>query len=289
VWDNLAYRLYKKVQNRFVTNKSKVEEVLKIFERSGSSDVITQEIVGNDLKVLDFIVKSESMEQGLNKVALEIDRIINSREKCFGSYFYFSRYGGSKTQFIAMLNDYFIKEKPKVIPIIFNDITAINSENIFNQIIPRTFEKINLEIEDKAQTYKKFLEIQNLASQIQIGLLGGKSKNQIIKNLKEIDSLTNEVGIKSKIKSIEELIENIQIADDDKVMDLISKIMAETSKLDFLYLFFFDEVDLWFNEEEPLEFSQKLINKTRIMKKILDFNQSGSKLYYIFSVSDLRC
>ena len=62
--------------------------------------------------------------------------------------------------------------------------------------------------------------------------------------------------------------------------------MAGTSKLDFIYILFFDEVDLWFKAEEPLEFGKRFIEKTRIIKKILDFNKSGCKLYYIFCCTD---
>ena len=282
----MAYRKYKAIRQRYATNKSVVEKILSIFARTGSDEVISYEIAGDHSKVMDFMILSDNMREGLNKISLEIDHLLQSPTQNFGHHFYFSKYGGSKTQFIAMLNDYFIREKPKVIPITLVDITAINSENMFNQIIPRTYEKINQEIEDRYKTYEKILEIQKIASLIQIGLIGNKNKNEILKKLKNIDGMTSNNVIKEEIIELEKLTDNIQIADDERVMDLLSKIIADSSKLGFIYVLFFDEIDLWFNEEEPLEFSKKFIEKTRIIKKILDFYKGGGKLYFLFCCTD---
>jgi len=282
----MSYRKYKAIRQRYATNKSVVEKVLSIFARSGSDEVISHEIVGDHLKVIDFMILSDDIKQGLNKIILEIDHLLQSPTQNFGHHFYFSKYGGSKTQFISMLNDYFIREKPRIIPIILSDITAINSENMFNLIIPRTYEKINQEIEDRYKTYEKFLDIQKIASQIQIGLIGNKNKSEISQRLKKIDNITSNSIIKEEMIEIEKLLDNIQIADDERVMDLISKIISDTSKLGFIYVFFFDEIDLWFNEEEPLEFSKKFIEKTRIIKKVLDFYLDGGNLFYLFCCTD---
>ena len=108
---------YKNLYNNFIYyDKEKINKIFLIFEGKGGSQTITKDIIPKTTHIQDFIILNSEMERALRYVITQIIRLSQDTQQTSSFLFYFSQYGGSKTQFIRLVESELLKLAPSADP-----------------------------------------------------------------------------------------------------------------------------------------------------------------------------
>ena len=149
---------YKNLYNNFIYyDKEKINKIFLIFEGKGGSQTITRDIIPKTTNIQDFLILNSEMERALRYVNTQIIKLSQDTQQTSSFLFYFSQYGGSKTQFLNLVEDEINRKLTKTIIIFINDLTQLKPTYIFEQIFAQLMQKIGSIPEfDKINKYNKF-------------------------------------------------------------------------------------------------------------------------------------
>jgi len=117
---------YKNLHNNFIYyDKEKINKIFLIFQGKGGSQTITRDIIPKSTHIQDFIILNSEMERALRYVNTQIIKLSQDTQQTSSFLFYFSQYGGSKTQFLNLVEDEINRKLTKTIIIFINDLTQL--------------------------------------------------------------------------------------------------------------------------------------------------------------------
>ncbi|KKN19430.1 hypothetical protein LCGC14_0945780 [marine sediment metagenome] len=283
------YQEFKSIVNKYSYREENIKKILNIFEGIGENQIISSDIIPNSLRIKEFLVLSDNIERALNIIHSKIreiqqDDLINS-----GSLFYFSQYGGSKTQFLNLVENETSLEFSNVITILFDDLYQINPINmfdkIFNQII-QLVSKIPKISEDKIRYNDFSTELRKYIGEIQVAI-------QQSNNLKQAEILVEKLRrirnpeLKVVLNELDELLHSTILVDSLDILNRVITLMQYCSNFGFVFLFLFDEVDLWLEKkEDELRFSNEFENISKLMKKVFEISDNRVNIFMVFACTD---
>ena len=283
---------YQKFCRDFVYLEPYVKNILSIFEGSGKSQIITKETISKSNKrVRDFLILSPTMENAMNYILSELKDIKSSHQKFSSGLFYFSRYGGSKTQFLNLVLNEIQEKLPDCIAVLFTDINDLSPIQLFSRIKQSAYYTIPTLSRFKDDE-KKYLDLINnlesISAEINVDLRQSSNLNKILQKIGFVKNrLEKNPQLRKKLEEGIELIQTSILVDSEQVMKRILDFMKELTQNGFIFLFLYDEVDLWIEDtEEQLWFSEKFKRLERIMKYIFESSQHEIKLFHLFACTE---
>ncbi len=279
---------YKNLYNNYIYyDKEKIRKIFFIFEGKGGSQIITREIIPKKTNIRDFIILNSEMERAIKYVTTQVIQLSQYQEQTASFLFYFSQYGGSKTQFLNLVEEEISQKLPKTIIIFFDDLTQLKPTYIFEHILAQLVQKIGSISEfDDSKDYNIFFdEIYPIIADINVALRQSS-------NLKKAEDLiqilyTDNPKRKEALITLNNLLHSTILVDNLEVLKKVSKLMQICSKNNLVFLFLFDEVDLWLDEDSPdLRFSSKIMKISKLMKNLLELPDHDIKLFFLFACTD---
>ncbi len=283
---------YDKFRSDFTYCDTIVKEVISIFEGSGKSQIITKDIIKeSQKKVKDFLILSAKMESALNYIYDQLKEIKTSEIKFSGSMFYFCRYGGSKTQFLHLIINEIQEKIPDCIVLLFEDITELNPLKLFNKLKQSAYYTIpNLaRFKNDERKYINLIDkLESISADINVDLRQSSNVNKIIQEIGFVKNrLSKNPELKKKLKETMRIIKTSLFVDSESIMKKILEIMKELTRQGFIFLFLYDELDLWINETtDQLLFSEKFKKLENILKYLFEISQREIKLFHLFACTD---
>jgi len=283
------YQEYNKIVNNYSFFEDYIKKIIRIFEGTGDNQIITRDIIPPNFRIKNFIVLSDQIERGLNIIHKELREIQEENAKNSGYLFYFSQYGGSKTQFLNLIVDEISAKLTNCITVLFEDVHHINPilifENIFSQIF-QIIAKMPQFYED-SENYRNFSrELQQKIAEVQVAIRQSsnlKEAEEILENLRRIKN----PNMIREIKKLDELLHSTILVDPVLIFNKIINLMQFCSQNGISFLFLFDEVDSWLEERgDDLIFSKDLNRISKIMKYMFEIPDNQIKNFIVFACTD---
>jgi hypothetical protein len=94
-------------------------------------------------------------------------------------------------------------------------------------------------------------------------------------------------SIKVHLRELNDILHSTIMVDKIDILNEIVELMKFCSKNNLIFLFMFDEMDLWLNptSDQP-ELSQKFRDQQKFMKKILEIPKNQVKTFFLFACTD---
>jgi hypothetical protein len=278
---------YKNLYNNYVYyDKEKIKKIFLIFEGKGGSQIITKEIIPKTTNIQDFLVLNSEMERALKFITTQVKKLSQYHQQTASFLFYFSQYGGSKTQFLNLVEEE-NQKLPKTIIVFFDDLTQLKPTYIFKQILAQLIHKLgSISDFDDSTNFKRFFgEIYSVIEDINITF---RQSNNLRKAEDLIEILdTDNPKRKEALKELNDLLHSTILVDNLEVLQKVSKLMQICSRYNLVFLFLFDEVDLWLDEESTdLRFSSAIMRISKFMKYLLELPDHEIKLFFLFACTD---
>lgn len=283
---------YEKYCRDFIYLELYVKNILSIFEGSGKSQIITKDTIRkSNKKIRDFLILSPTIENAMNYILSELLDIKSSPQKFSGGLFYFSRYGGSKTQFLYLVLNEIQEKLPDCIVVLFNDINDLGPIQLFNKIKQSAYYTIPTlaRFKDDEQKYLDLMNnLESISAEINVDLRQSSNLNKILQKIGFVKNrLEKNPQLRKKLEEGIELIHTSILVDSELVVKKILDFMKELTQNGFIFLFLYDEVDLWIEDTaEQLLFSEKFNRLERIMKYIFESSQHEIKLFHLFACTE---
>ena len=203
------------------------------------------------------------------------------------SMFYFSRYGGSKTQFLNLVLDEIQTKIPECIVLLFNDIDELRPENLYNKLKQVSYYKIP-NIYNELEYINLMSKLESISSDINVDLRQSSNLNKMMEKLGFIKKqLQKNPELNKKLEEIIDLLRTSILVDSESVMKRILEIMKELTKNGLFFLFLYDELDLWIDEtSEDLFFSKSFRQLEKVLKLLFESSQHEIKLFHLFACTD---
>lgn len=287
-----VFQDYEKYCSDFTYLESWVQNIIAIFEGSGKSQIVTKETIKNSNKrIQDFLILSPQMENALKYIYSELKEIKNSPLKFSGGMFYFSRYGGSKTQFLNLVLNEIQVKLPDCIVVLFQDIEEISPLQLFNKIKQTAYYSIpNLSrFKNDEQKYLDLINsLESISTEISVDLRQSSNLDKILHKIGFVKNRLNKnPKLKKELENTIEILHTSIFVDSESIVKKILDFMKVLTNNGFLFLFLYDEVDLWIDEtSDQLLFSKKFIRLEKILKYILESSQHEIRLFHLFACTE---
>ncbi len=279
-------------------NKEISSRVLDILETSGSAIIKSTDLESSGYKVPleKILIISDHMKQAIEKFNETIKRIGSADNPETGSLFYIAEYGGSKTQFIELINSIISEKKERnlppfnrVIPIAFNGIIDLSATYLGERIEQQTAKILSRELDRLEREGKSPQEIHAFEIFLNLLVEFRKVKNapehleRIYALLSDVEKTSEKsVGLGLKITKIRNELSQLPLIDEEKLLNIVFEIMKFASRYNVVYIFFFDECDEWLakGEQESI-WDQNFIKRQYFFRKLYD-SISELRLYQIY-------
>ncbi|TKJ18911.1 MAG: hypothetical protein CEE43_16970 [Promethearchaeota archaeon Loki_b32] len=277
--------------------KETSSRILNILETPGSTIIKATDLESNGKVPLEkILILSKNMRQAIEKFNKTIKNIGFADTPETGSLFYIAEYGGSKTQFIELINSIINDNKERsiapfnrVIPIVFNGIIDLSATYLGEQIEQQTAKILSRELDRLERERKTPSEIRAFESFLNLLVEFRKVKNAP-EHLERIHSLLTDVertshgsvGLGLKISKIRNELSQLPLIDEEKLFNIVFEIMKFASRYNVVFIFFFDECDEWLakGEQESI-WDQNFIKRQYFFRKLYD-SISELRLYQIY-------
>ena len=283
------YQEFNKIVNNYSYFEDSIKKILGIFEGTGENQIITSEIIPSNFRIKDSIVLSDQIERGLNIIHKGLRDIQEENAINSGSLFYFSQYGGSKTQFLNLIKNEASTRLNNCIVVLFEDLHHINPILIFESIFDQIFHIIAKmpELQENTEKYRKFSrELRQYLSEVQIAIRQSSNLKEAEEILKTLIKIKNP-NMRQEIIKLDVLLHSTILVDPVAIFNKIISLMQFCSRNGISFLFLFDEVDLWLEEQgDDLSFSKDFNRKSKIMKYMLEIPDNQIKSYMVFACTD---
>ncbi|MHA1683672.1 MAG: hypothetical protein ACTSUE_22230 [Promethearchaeota archaeon] len=286
------YQEYERHSRDFTYLGEMIKGILSIFRGRGNTQIVTSDFISKyDKKIQDVIIPSNEMVQGLNYIHEGIVKIMNDDQEHSGSLFYFSQYGGSKTQFLNLVRDEIQRSIPDTVLILFDDINDLNPVQLFEKIKESVYYVIPKlsRFSDDRQKYSQLIQtLESISSDIHIDLRHSSNLNKASEILGYIrNRLDKNPDLKKKVREVKDILHSTILVDAESVMKKILNFMRELTRYKFVFLFLYDEVDLWIDDaNNTLLFSEKFNHLSKVMKLIFQSSQEGIKIFHVFACTE---
>jgi len=282
-------------------NKETSSHILDILEASGSAIIKADDLesVGYRVPLEKILILSDHMRQAIEKFNETIKRIGSADNPETGSLFYIAEYGGSKTQFIELINSIISENKGRnlppfnrVIPIIFNGIIDLSATYLGEKIEQQTAKILSRELDLLEREGKSPQEIHAFENFLNLLVEFRKVKNapehleRIYNLLSDIERTSeHSVGLNVKISKVRNELSQLPLIDEEKLLNIVFDIMKFVSRYNVVYIFFFDECDEWLakGEQESI-WDQNFIKRQYFFRKLYD-SISELRLYQIYCLT----
>lgn len=279
-------------------NRETSSRVLDILETSGSAIIKATDLesAGYTTPLEKILILSDHMNQAIDKFNETIKKIGSADRPEAGSLFYIAEYGGSKTQFIELINSIIIQNKERnlppfnrVIPIVFNGIIDLSATYLGEQIEQQTAKILSRELDRLEREDKTSKEIRAFENFLNLLVEFRKVKNapehleRIYSLLSDIERVSeHSVGLDLKISKIRNELSQLPLIDEEKLLNIVFEIMKFASRYNVVYIFFFDECDEWLAKvEQESIWDKNFIKRQYFFRKLYD-NISELRLYQIY-------
>jgi hypothetical protein len=283
------YKEYKDILRNATYYKDFFKKIYLIFEGKGGIQVLNNDLLPKSYKIKDLLILNNEINQGLSYVHSQIHNLITNQAQMASYLYYFSQYGGSKTQFLEMVKSDINYEFPNVISVLFEDLTQINAPNIFNRMLAQIFRKVSLlpEFEENPAKYREFFGgLNDKVAKIQVALNQSRNLSKAEDLINEL-SKTKNIHTKQLLEKLNTLLHTTILMDSEEILEYIIQLMQYCTQNGFIFLFLFDEVDLWLDENSSdLRFSDSFLKKTKFMKSILEIPDQNVRMFYLFACTD---
>lgn len=283
------YKEFNNIASKFSYLEDNIKKIFRIFEGTGDNQIITSEILPTNFHIKDFIIPSDEIERGLNIIHRGLREIQQEHGANSGNLFYFSQYGGSKTQFLNLVKNEINTKLNNCIVVLFEDINHINPINLFNIIFSQIFQIIAKmpELSSDNMNYQKFTnDLMKYIGEIQVSIRQSTNLKKAEKILSNLRKVKNPALLK-QIDELDELLHSTILVDSVKILNEIINLMQFCSLNNIIFLFLFDEVDLWLEErEDDLKFSKEFNQISKVMKNIFEIPDNKIKIFIVFACTD---
>ena len=284
-----AYQKYKSIITKFSYREENIRKILRIFDGTGESQIITSEIIPSSFRIKEFLILSKDMERALNIIHKKLREIQEENEISTANLFYFTQYGGSKTQFLNLVINEVNNEFPDCICVLLEDLSQIHPviifEKIFNQIL-NSISKNPKFTDDQ----KKFHDFSNRLRQhigeIQVAIQQSSNLKIAEDILSDLMKIRNP-EVKRKINQLDILLHSTILIDSTGILNKIIQLMQFCTQNSIVFLLLFDEVDLWLDDQSnDLKFSKNFNKISKFMKVLLEIPDNKIKILNIFACTD---
>lgn len=280
---------YNKIVNNYSFFEDYIKKIIRIFEGTGDNQIITRDIIPPNFRIKNFIVLSDQIERGLIIIHKGLREIQEENAKNSGYLFYFSQYGGSKTQFLNLVVDEISAKLTNCITVLFDDVHHINPILIFENIFSQIFQIITKmpQFYEDSENYRNFSrELQQKIAEVQVAIRQSsnlKEAENILENLRRIKN----PNMIREINKLDELLHSTILVDPVLIFNKIINLMQFCSQNGISFLFLFDEVDSWLEERgDDLIFSKDLNRISKIMKYMFEIPDNQIKNFIVFACTD---
>jgi len=282
-------------------NKEISSRVLDILEASGSAIIKSTELESGGYRVPleKILILSGHMKQAIEKFNDTIKKIGSADDPETGSLFYMAEYGGSKTQFIELIDSIISENKERnlppfnrVIPIVFNGIIDLSATFLGEKIEQQTAKILSRELDLIEREGKSALDIHVFENFLNLLVEFRKVKNapehleKIYALLSDVEKTSEKsVGLALKVTKIRNELSQLPLIDEEKLLNIVFEIMKLASRYNIVYIFFFDECDEWLakGEQESI-WDQNFIKRQYFFRKLYD-SISELRLYQIYCLT----
>ncbi|MFW9877491.1 MAG: hypothetical protein ACFFG0_30765, partial [Candidatus Thorarchaeota archaeon] len=279
-------------------NKETATRVLNILETSGSAIIKATDLEsgGYPVPLEKILILSEHMNQAIKKFNDTIRRIGATDNPETGSLFYIAEYGGSKTQFIELINSIILENKERnlppfnyVVPILFNGVIDLTATYLGEQIEQHTAKILSRELDRLEREGKHTKEKRTFENFLNL-LIEFRKVKDAPEHLEKISSLLTDierinkssVGMTVKTSKIRYELSQLPLIDEEKLLNIVFEIMRFASQYKVIYVFFFDECDEWLAKgEQESGWDQNFIKRQYFFRKLYDFI-AELRLYQIY-------
>ncbi len=284
-----VFQKYKSIITKFSYREENIKKILRIFDGSGESQIITNEIIPSSFRIKEFLILSNEMERALNIIHNKLREIEENNEISSANMFYFSQYGGSKTQFLNLILNEVNNEIPNCICVLFEDLSRIHPIIMFEKIFNQIFNIItkNPKLMESEKSINEFSNnLRQYIGEVQVAI-------QQSSNLKKVEEILNELmkirnpEMKRKINELDKLLHSTILIDSVVILNKIIQLMQFCTQNGIVFLLLFDEVDLWLDEQsEELKFSDNFNRISNLMKILLEIPDNKVKILTIFACTE---
>ena len=258
------------------------------------SDVISRDILEKGTKVKEYLILTEEMKRYLRDIKHAVEEFNNTDKNGSKTFFYYARFGGSKSQFSALLKDELIQEQeedPKfpskrLIFLNFPKISDISGSNVFSQLSAGCIRALARVLTNEKEYNEVFTQIQDLMFDIQVGIISTSKKQEIYKLLGEISYKTDR-SVEKEINQIKIDLDYVQFMNDEVIIKKSKEIIKILSDHHFILVWHFDELDQWFDLETG-EISEGFRNISRLLHEIFELGNISKNLFFFFATKRVQ-
>jgi len=279
-------------------NNEIASRVLNILEASGSAIIKAEDLEsqGYNVSLDKMLILSNHMKQAMQQFNDNIKTIGSVDSPRTGSLFYIAEYGGSKTQFIELINSIIKEQKERdlppfnhVIPVTFNGSLDLTAAYLGEQIEQKTAKILSHVLDMLDREGKSNAETHSFENFMDLLVEFRKVKNAP-EHLERIHSFLSDIetsgdlstGLKLKISKIRNELAQLPLIDEERLLNIVFDIIEFASRYKIVYLFFFDECDDWLAKvEQESVWSQNFLIKQYFFRKLYD-RIANLRLYQIY-------
>jgi hypothetical protein len=286
------FQEYERFIRDFTYNEDLAKTAISIFKGEGNAQIITPNLAQKNTRhVQDVIIASRVMENGLKSIHDGIKKLLSDKQQFSGSLFYFSQYGGSKTQFLNYIFDEIQTKISDCIIIMFNDINELNPLILFDKIKQSTYYTIPKlpRLGNDEEAFSNLIsKLEGVSSDIFVELRHSSNLQKAKSISGQIrTTLKNNPDIVKKINELDEVLYSTILIDSESIMKKVQDFMREITEMGIVFLFLYDEVDLWIDEtSEGITFSDKFNGLNKVMKLLFQSSQESVKVFHVFACTE---
>lgn len=258
------------------------------------SDVISRDILEKGTKVREYLILSGEMKRYLRDIKHAITEFNNTDQNGSKTFFYYARFGGSKSQFSALLKDELIQEQeedPKfpskrLIFLDFPKVSDLSGSNVFSQLSAGCIRALARVLTNEKEYNEVFTRIQELMFDIQVGIISTSKKQEIYKLLDEISYKTGR-SVEKETDQIRIDLDYVQFMNDEIIIKKSKEIIKILSDHQFILVWLFDELDQWFDLETG-ELSEGFRNISRLLHEIFELGNISKNIFLFFATKRVQ-
>ncbi len=283
------YQDFQEIVSKYSLKEEYIKKILGIFEGTTGNHIVTEDIIPDGTRIEEFLTLSDEMNRAINTIHARVREISESKISKSASMFYFSQYGGSKTQFLNLVANEIGAKIPNCISVIFEGLNQVNPITIFEKLFPKIIQVIGKmhELSTDAEKFQHFSrDLQTLFSDVQVAIRQSGNLKRAEVLIAEFRKIKNPDLIK-KVNDLDELLHSSILVDSNQILGHITSLMKLCSDYNIVFLFMFDEVDTWLDESATeVQFSKDFNRVTTLMKNVFDIPGHDVKFFSIFACHD---
>lgn len=267
--------------------------ILNVLESEGSAILRSEHLMSGGYKqaTLDqILILSTKMREAIRHFQDTITSIGNSENPMNGTLHYIADFGGSKSQFIELINSIINNQKEKgivpfdrIIPVTLNGVSDLRASVLGEYVYDATARILARQVELEQSGTHAFSNLMDIILNYKKVKDAPARLNNILEIVSDIERISeSKAGIKIKIEDLRNDLIKLPLLDDESLLKIVLDIMEFGSKYGVIYILFYDECDEWISklESEPV-WNPNLISRSYFFKQLLN-RLSNINIYQVF-------